>query len=191
MTAHIINPLNHYLMDRQIHKWHPDVIHETYYSNFFYNLKNTARITTVYDMIHELFPHSFSKIDRSALCKKKTLDRVDHIICISQNTKKDLIEILNIVEEKISVVHLGIDIDFFSNEGLNFDILFNKPYLLYVGHRSKYKNFDGLIKAFSSSSRLKSDFDIITFGGGFFILPLIDLVMILSTNDISKFENNS
>lgn len=32
---------------------------------------------------------------------------------------------------------------------------------------------------------------LFTFGGGFFILPLIDLVMILSTNDISKFENNN
>lgn len=32
---------------------------------------------------------------------------------------------------------------------------------------------------------------LFTFGGGFFILPLIDLVMILTTNDISKFENNN
>ena len=32
---------------------------------------------------------------------------------------------------------------------------------------------------------------LFTFGGGFFILPIIDLVMILSTNDLSKFENNN
>jgi TM2 domain-containing membrane protein YozV len=32
---------------------------------------------------------------------------------------------------------------------------------------------------------------LFTFGGGFFVLPIIDLVMILSTNDISKFENNN
>lgn len=32
---------------------------------------------------------------------------------------------------------------------------------------------------------------LFTFGGGFFVLPLIDLVMILTTKDISKFENNS
>ena len=190
--ANIINPLNHYWMDRQIHKWHPDVIHETFYSNYFNNLKNTARITTVYDMIHELFPHSFSKIDRSALWKKKTLNRVDHIICISQNTKKDLVEILNIDEEKISVVHLGIDIDFFSNEDFNFDILFNKPYLLYVGHRSKYKNFDGLIRAFSSSSRLKSDFDIIAFGGGIFSKSEKTLIKSLGLNDsqIKQFDGD-
>lgn len=32
---------------------------------------------------------------------------------------------------------------------------------------------------------------LFTFGGGFFILPIIDLVMILSTKDIGKFENNN
>jgi TM2 domain-containing membrane protein YozV len=32
---------------------------------------------------------------------------------------------------------------------------------------------------------------LFTFGGGFFILPIVDLVMILSTNDITKFENNN
>jgi TM2 domain-containing membrane protein YozV len=32
---------------------------------------------------------------------------------------------------------------------------------------------------------------LFTFGGGFFILPLIDLVMILSAKDIGKFENNN
>lgn len=31
---------------------------------------------------------------------------------------------------------------------------------------------------------------LFTFGGGFFILPIIDLVMILSTKDITQFENN-
>ena len=32
---------------------------------------------------------------------------------------------------------------------------------------------------------------LFTFGGGFFILPIIDLVMILTTKDITKFENNN
>jgi TM2 domain-containing membrane protein YozV len=31
---------------------------------------------------------------------------------------------------------------------------------------------------------------LFTFGGGFFILPLIDLVMIIAKKDISTFENN-
>lgn len=31
---------------------------------------------------------------------------------------------------------------------------------------------------------------LFTFGGGFFILPAIDLIMILITKDISKYEQN-
>lgn len=32
---------------------------------------------------------------------------------------------------------------------------------------------------------------LFTFGGGFFVLPLIDLVMIISSKDLSQFENNT
>ena len=32
---------------------------------------------------------------------------------------------------------------------------------------------------------------LFTFGGGFFILPLIDLVVILSSKDMTRFENNN
>jgi hypothetical protein len=31
---------------------------------------------------------------------------------------------------------------------------------------------------------------LFTFGGGFFVLPFIDLVCLLVSRDISKFENN-
>lgn len=182
-TTHLINPFNHYLMEQKINTWKPDIIHETYYSNFFSNLKNFIRVTTVYDMIHELFPDSFSKLDRSSYWKKKTLNRVDHIICISHNTKKDLVDIMNINERKISVVHLGIDKQFFSDEIHDFNFLFDKPYFLFVGKRSKYKNFDGLLRAFAASSRLKSDFNIVTFGGENFSKSEREFTKSLGLND--------
>ena len=39
------------------------------------------------------------------------------------------------------------------------------PYILYVGSRKKYKNFDFLLNAFSKSEKLMKDFNIILFGG--------------------------
>jgi len=42
------------------------------------------------------------------------------------------------------------------------------PFVLFVGSRGSYKNFELLIDAFSSSARLKKDFGIICFGGGTF-----------------------
>ena len=32
--------------------------------------------------------------------KKKSIDRADHIVCVSENTKKDLIEIYDVDEKK-------------------------------------------------------------------------------------------
>jgi len=43
-----------------------------------------------------------------------------------------------------------------------------RPFLLYVGARGGYKNFVGLLQAYAGSTRLKSDFDLICFGGGVF-----------------------
>ena len=41
-------------------------------------------------------------------------------------------------------------------------------YILYVGDRSRYKNFKNLIYAFSNSEFLKENFKLVCFGGGKF-----------------------
>ena len=53
--------------------------------------------------IHEKFQSDF-KVE---FPKKNSLLSADHIICISQNTKKDLMDIYNIDEKKISVIYLA------------------------------------------------------------------------------------
>ena len=44
----------------------------------------------------------------------------------------------------------------------------NDPFILYVGDRKRYKNFETLLKAFSLSSKIQKDFKLICFGGGKF-----------------------
>ena len=58
--------------------------------------------------------------------KKKILDEVDHYICISHNTKKDLVEYYNIDEKKISVTHLGSSMNIIQNVEYKID----KPFFL-------------------------------------------------------------
>ena len=41
----------------------------------------------------------------------------------------------------------------------------NVPYVLFVGSRAKYKNFNFFLHSFSKSKRLMKDFNIILFGG--------------------------
>jgi len=158
---------NNYICQKKMKLWKPDIIHETYYSSSLPSTRGSIRVTTVYDMVHELFKESFGKDDLTPITKKKTLDRVDHIFSISHNTKNDLMELLEVRESKISVVHLGVDLNIFKkpkNEKLNLP----KPYILYVGSRSGYKNFNRFLKACSNSIILKNKIKILVFGGEYF-----------------------
>jgi len=152
-----------------------DILHETYYSNLPSFKFRGCRVTTVYDMIHEIFRSSFSDSENITRLKKATFSRVDHIISISQSTKNDLITMFEIPENKISVVHLGVDLSSFQSKKSKINVT-RKPYLLFVGSRSGYKNFERLIRAYSSSDRLIADFDLIAFGSNSFNLDENELL---------------
>jgi glycosyltransferase involved in cell wall biosynthesis len=148
-----------------IEKFAPQIAHETYYAASPAAPKNARAVVTVYDMIHERFPSMFSQHDRTSEWKRMTTQRVDRIICISESTRNDLLESFDLPEDKVSVVHLGFDR--LTPTSLNVDSK-NKPYLLYVGQRTGYKNFEGLVRAYAGSSWLNNNFNIICFGGGAF-----------------------
>lgn len=141
-----------------------DIWHETFYPMFPATTK-AARVTTVHDMIHEIYPDDFPWTDATARFKRNAVARADHVICVSANTRKDLMERYGVAEDKISVIHLGVDIpqaraaDADSRSG-------ERPYLLYVGMRTGYKNYGRFLAAFAASSRLLRDFDVVAFGGG-------------------------
>jgi len=140
-----------------------DIYHETYFTKADNCPKSAIRIITVYDMVHEKFPEMFSRFDQTSDRKLFALNRADHIISISHNTKKDLIKYFNIDADKISVVHLGYLQSNIENSNNTFS---QKPYLLYVGGRLEYKNFIALLKAYANSKNLKKKFRLVCFGGG-------------------------
>jgi glycosyltransferase involved in cell wall biosynthesis len=144
----------------------PDIVHETYYSSWAYAPKGARRVLSAYDMTHELFPSMFPKDDLTTSWKKKAFARADHIICISENTRRDLLEIFDVPAEKVSVVYLGFDA-FRSVAEESTEPLFGN-YILYVGQRGGYKNFDRFVSAYASSEWLRNNFRILCFGGGAF-----------------------
>ncbi len=120
-------------------------------------------------MTHELFPEMFLRSDNSRVWKKNAIKRADHIICISNNTKNDLMNIYNLKENSISVIHHGYkSLCTYDNNTTSFGINKLRPFILFVGHRSGYKNFNKFLKGFSTSKRLMQDFDILCFGGAKF-----------------------
>ena len=144
--------------------WHydPDLIHDTYYNNISFVKTRAKKIITVYDMIHELFPDQYSKKDKTSELKKSAVAQADHIICISKNTQKNLVDIFNIDIKKTSVIYLGFSL---AKHKIKEPRGFRRPYLLYVGARGGYKNFIRFIKAYSAP-KIKNSFDLVIIGGG-------------------------
>jgi glycosyltransferase involved in cell wall biosynthesis len=140
----------------------PDIIHETYYNSIRQNKKRVKKIITVYDMIHELYPEMISSNDKTTSLKRFAVAQADHIICISRNTQKNLVDLFNIDIKKTSVIYLGSSL---TKNKLNETKKTHRPYLLYVGTRHTYKNFARLLEAYAIPS-IKNYFDLVLFGGG-------------------------
>lgn len=142
-----------------------DVFHPTYYDNYFLGHIKKPFVLTVYDMIHEkyaeYFDNSFDSINKRILCDKAT-----KIIAISNSTKKDLIDIFEIPEEKIEVIYLATDYDSITASKPNFDFKAMR-YLLFTGNRYSYKNFFTFLIAVSSILKNNSDLQLICTGPSF------------------------
>lgn len=136
------NKLNQKISLKTIQKGNYDIFHPTYYNPYFLSAINKPFVVTVYDMIHEKFPHYFPKNDRTTINKKLLCDNANAIIAISESTKKDLIEYFSIDENKIKVIHLSSNLNILKAtppKGIT------KEYILFIGSRFGYKNFKNFI----------------------------------------------
>jgi glycosyltransferase involved in cell wall biosynthesis len=165
----------------------PDIVHETYYGSINTVPKKSKVVITVLDMVHEKFIDSMGN-KKFSVIKANSIKRADHVICISENTKKDLIEILNINPDKISVVYLGYAIgEKVSDESVP---IINSPYILYVGIKNQqYKNFERLLKAYGNSKKIQDNFKLVCFGPQPFSPKELELMHYLgvSTNNFFHY----
>ena len=159
--------LRNTFLEYKLFRYKYDIYHPPYYSSWIKKRRGIKTIVTVYDMIHELYSSKFKIFDNGIETKRKSILNADHIICISMTTKKDLMKIYNIKDELISVTYLGTSLNNHNFVPLIFDN-FHKPYILYIGNRRYYKNFNILLNAFNMLN-LKKDFDLVCFGGGGFL----------------------
>ncbi len=113
-------------------------------------------ILTIYDMIAFKHPEFASK--RFSLYTRKLLRSAvrsaDKIIAISENTKKDIIEILKVPSEDVEVIYPGVD-DIFKvmDKEWAYSIIkrkynLNKKFILSVGNLETRKNIKNLLLAY-------------------------------------------
>lgn len=146
----------------------PNVIHETAFMPRRRAGAALARrpavVTTLHDMIPERFPQYIVQADRVIAAKRAALQRADAIVCISESTRRDLLQLYPEHAPKTHVVWHGVD--HVPAAGSTPPSLLNEPYLLYVGTRGGYKNFRGLLQAYASAGELWRACRLLCFGGG-------------------------
>jgi glycosyltransferase involved in cell wall biosynthesis len=164
--ADVAVALNGMVARRQLRAWRPDIVHETYFSNHRSGATNTPTVLTIFDMIGELGLDGATPTSAELRASKKyaAVKRADHVICISEHTRQDLIRLYDVPPEKTTTIHLGCEVQ----RSISITTPVHTPYLLYVGLRAGYKNFNRFLHAVASSKQLKHSFDIVAFGGGKF-----------------------
>jgi glycosyltransferase involved in cell wall biosynthesis len=162
----VIQPIDQLLSKPIIRRKRPDLLHETYYQYASVAPAGCPTVLTVYDVIHERYHANFRVKDETTLRKRAALRRAAHVMAISESARQDFIEFFNVPPEKISTVHLGCSLPDRSEIVVDATEPAERPYILYVGARRGYKNFDRLLEAYAASAYLKDNFDLLVFGGG-------------------------
>jgi glycosyltransferase involved in cell wall biosynthesis len=117
--------------------------------------KPIKKIVTIHDLIFVRYPQYYSFFDRKIHFWKfkKAADSADKIIAISEQTKRDIIQFLNIPESKIEVIYQGChkafkeqqSEDFIQQTKEKFDL--PERFVLNVGTIEERKNLLNVVKA--------------------------------------------
>jgi glycosyltransferase involved in cell wall biosynthesis len=140
----------------------PDLIHYTYFHRTQPRRRSVREIMTVHDMTYELFPEYFHPDDPTPGRKRQMAEEVDGIICISENTKKDLLRFCDVPEERVRVIPHGNPMEGVKARRPQRE---RPPFFLFVGRRLGYKNFTVLLDALASAV-LCAGCEVVAFGGG-------------------------
>jgi glycosyltransferase involved in cell wall biosynthesis len=148
---------------------------DIFHSPFFYapEFKKAKIVLTIHDLRFVNYPLSY-KITRYLFLKyavKKSINKADSIIAISNFTKNEIIKHYKIKSEKVKVIHEAVNIDgFLLNNNLkslviNREAIKSNNFILSVGHLEPRKNYNRLIDAYLElPAILRSEFKLVIVG---------------------------
>ncbi len=146
-----------------------DIYHPTAYMRMPM-VRARGVVATHHDCTHELYPELFPDVKKVLWARQWTLPRVDAIICVSESCRQDLLHFYKVDPAKTRVIHHGLNpLPRSPKAAASLRQQLRRDYILYVGMRAAFKNFDGLLKAFRET-KLQESFDLLVLGGG----PLSD-----------------
>jgi len=147
----------------------PDIYHETNYILLPYT---GPQVVTVFDMSIKQFPetHPKQRVDFFNKYFDKRIHNANHILAISEFTKREIIEFTDIPAERITVTHLAQPENFYVPEPEDIK-KFRKQkrlpehFFLYLGNIEPRKNLITLIRAFEKFSSKNRETKLILAGG--------------------------
>lgn len=131
----------------------------------------TNTIMTIHDLV-DLRVHKYRRI-RTAyrlMVNRMGARHADHIVTVSENSKRDIIQLLNVPKEKITVVYPGVDETFHPLDPVscksylrsNYSI--EEDFILAPGGLAPNKNVEGLLAAFQELYKLQSNYVLVLTG---------------------------
>ncbi len=132
----------------------------------------TKNAITICDVFQLVDPKFHSPLYRAyfSFFLSRTLKKTDHVFTISEASKRDIVRLLHVPEEKITVTYLAADECFMPRaispaDRVRYAKKYGLPerYILYVGVLENRKNIDGIIKI-ADDLRGKTDVSIVLAG---------------------------
>lgn len=126
-------------------------------------------VVVVHDMAYKIYPQTVRIKTRRwlQLTFKRSCQRADAIVTVSESSKRDIIKYMGIEAEKITVMPNGVDLNYFHNHYDNKEIDSIKKkyqiageYFLYLGTLEPRKNIPNLIQAYKKLLQIKHNVEV-------------------------------
>ncbi len=166
-----------YIRSQNLFKWIPynylfnskaDIYH---FFNFIIPPRIKGKVVnTVHDMVYFRYPETMSKANYNI--QRKNLNRwcqdADIILTVSQNSKNEISEFMNVPLDKIEIAYPAVDRNVFSPKK-DYKLIEEKynitsGYILYFGTLEPRKNITTIIRAFKIISEKNKDIKLVLAG---------------------------
>ena len=148
-----------------------DLLHSLHYTCPLF-ARGVRHVITFHDMTFFLLAEKHSLIKRIYFRKIVPIAarRAEVIVADSHSTKRDIMNVLDVREDKIKVVYLGVD-PVFSEPVTREEVdrvlgkyVFSRGYILYVGAIEPWKNIGALVQAFARIKERHEDITLLLVG---------------------------
>jgi len=142
--------------------------HAPHYNVPWWTVSKTALVVTIHDLIHWIFRKEFFSPLQAAYASfmlRQAVQKSNHVITVSQNTKEDLVRYFGADPQKVTVTYEAVAPQFKPLDDpravseLKQRLGLSGTYFLYVGSLKPHKNVLSLLRAFRklrSARKLKA-----------------------------------